>query len=80
MLEDLKIMNSPKSHDARLWCVLDDYEIAWLGWTHQQSFKDNVKKLPRKYKCLKCKRKFKPRIKFCEDEGCAHAYLRAHKK
>ena len=36
--------------------------------------------LPSRVICPNCKKKFKPRIRECHDEGCWHVYVPAHKK
>jgi hypothetical protein len=43
------------------------------------SFKPK-KRLPSRVICPHCKKKFKPRIRECHDEGCWHVYVPAHKK
>lgn len=39
-----------------------------------------VDKIPTKVVCPDCKKKFKPRVRECNDPGCWHVYLPAHKK
>lgn len=48
----------------------------------RQIYKGTKKKIsiPSKIKCPDCGKRFNPKIRECEDKGCWHVYLPAHKK
>ena len=80
-----------KKRRQKVWCCERPMPIREyggnMGIMHVERKKNNVfvkngsrTKLPSKITCPLCKKRFKPRVRMCHDEGCWHVYLPAHKK
>ncbi|MGZ8887690.1 MAG: hypothetical protein ACXW1A_05440 [Nitrososphaeraceae archaeon] len=64
-----------------VWCTQIalniDKDISNAGYMNKHRGEINV---PSKIKCPLCKKRFKPRIRTCGDNGCWHVYVPPHKK
>jgi hypothetical protein len=65
------------------WCENENVHLEWLGFAPNPSTPHKsirkLKKTPTRVRCHKCKKRFKPFVKECDDEGCIHLYLPKHK-
>jgi hypothetical protein len=59
------------------WCENEDIHLDVWGSTLKGK---RLKKPPTKIRCPKCKKRFKPFVRECQDNGCWHLYLPKHKK
>lgn len=53
-----------------MWCQTNRLEVIYLG----------KKSFPKKMRCSSCKKNICLFVRECDDEGCYHLYMPAHKK
>lgn len=71
-----KIPFSLKSHG-----IVSSKQSIKLAYEYPDILPSEIRKqFPKRVMCPDCKQKFKPRIRECDDIGCWHMYIPAHKK
>jgi hypothetical protein len=65
-----------------VWCSKEQipFNLEHVKGLHTMGHRRRDIKVPSKITCPFCKKRFKPRLRSCGDEGCWHLYLPPHKK